>query len=204
MPDYFDELLERIRDIRASERRMYLRVKEIFALAADYEPSAPECVKLFQIMQNKLHFAAKGQTVAELIAARADHTKPNMGLTSWKGAAVRKADVTIAKSYLREEEISELNRIVVMWLDYAEDQPKRRKQVFLRDWEQKLNDFLAFNDRRVLPDAGRISKEDADARADAEYEEFASRRRAYLEAKAENSALKILEEQAQRRPGKKP
>jgi hypothetical protein len=121
VPDYFDELLERIRDIRASERRMYLRVKEIFALAADYQPSAPDCVKFFQIMQNKLHFAAAGQTAAELIAARADHTKPNMGLTTWKGAAVRKADVTVAKNYLSEEEISELNRIVVMWLDYAED-----------------------------------------------------------------------------------
>jgi hypothetical protein len=122
-------------------------------------------VRFFQIMQNKLHFTATGQTAAELIAARADHTKPNMGLTSWKGAAVRKADVTVAKNYLREEEISELNRIVVMWLDYAEDQAKRRKQVFLRNWESKLNDFLAFNDRRVLPNAGRTSKEDADARA---------------------------------------
>jgi hypothetical protein len=129
--DYFDELLERIRDIRASERRMYLRVKEIFALAADYQPSAPQYVKFFQIMQNKLHFATTGQTAAELIAARADHSKPNMGLTSWKGPAVRKADVTIAKNYLCEEEISDLNRIVVMWLDYAEDQAKRRKQVFL-------------------------------------------------------------------------
>jgi hypothetical protein len=198
IPDYFDELLERIRDIRASERRMYLRVKEIFALAADYEPSVPECVKFFQIMQNKLHFAATGQTAAELISARADHTKPNMGLTSWKGAAVRKADVTIAKNYLREEEISELNRIVVMWLDYAEDQAKRRKQVFLRDWEGKLNDFLAFNDRRVLPNAGKISKEDADTRAGAEYEEFATRRRVYLEAEAESSAFRSLEEEAEK------
>jgi hypothetical protein len=196
VPDYFDELLERIRDIRASERRMYLRVKEIFALAADYQPSAPECVKFFQIMQNKLHFAATGHTAAELIAARADHAKPNMGLTSWKGNAVRKADVTIAKNYLREAEISELNRIVVMWLDYAEDQAKRRKQVFLRDWESKLNDFLAFNERRILPNAGRISKEDADARAGAEYEEFAARRRAYLEAEAESSAFRTLEDQA--------
>jgi hypothetical protein len=150
IPDYFDELLERIRDIRASERRMYLRVKEIFALAADYQPSAPECGKFFQLMQNKLHFAATGKTAAELIAARSDHTRPNMGLTTWKGTVVRKADVTIAKNYLRQEEISELNRVVVMWLDYAEDQARRRKQVFLRDWETKLNEFLAFNERRVL------------------------------------------------------
>ena len=200
VPDYFDELLERIRDIRASERRMYLRVKEIFALAADYQSSAPECVKFFQIMQNKLHFAATGMTAAELIAARADHSKPNMGLTTWKGAAVRKADVTIAKNYLGEEEISELNRIVVMWLDYAEDQAKRRKQVFLRDWETRLNEFLAFNERQVLPNAGRVSKEDADARADAEYEEFAARRRAFLEAEAEGSAIRSLEDKARQLP----
>jgi hypothetical protein len=200
VPDYFNELLERIRDIRASERRMYLRVKEIFALAADYEPSTPECIKFFQIMQNKLHFAATGRTAAELIAARADHTKPNMGLTTWKGVSVRKADVTIAKNYLREEEISELNRIVVMWLDYAEDQAKRRKQIFLRDWETRLDNFLAFNERQVLPNAGKISKEDADTRAKAEYEEFAARRRAFLEAEAERDSLQILEDKAQRLP----
>jgi hypothetical protein len=200
VPDYFDELLERIRDIRASERRMYLRVKEIFALAADYQPSAPECVKFFKIMQNKLHFASTGKTAAELIASRADHARPNMGLTSWKGAAVRKADVTIAKNYLSEEEISELNRIVVMWLDYAEDQAKRRKQVFLRDWETKLNEFLAFNERRILPDAGTVSKEEADARAGAEYEEFAARRRAYLEAEGELSAVQAFEDQAKQLP----
>jgi hypothetical protein len=156
---------------------MYLRVKEIFALAADYQPSAPDCVKFFQIMQNKLHVAATGQTAAELIAARVDHTKPNMGLTTWKGSSVRKADITVAKNYLDEEEISELNRIVVMWLDYAEDQAKRRKQVFLRDWEARLNAFLEFNDRRLLHNAGKVSKESADSRADAEYEKFAARRR---------------------------
>lgn len=196
VPDYFDELLERIRDIRASERRMYLRVKEIFALAADYQSSAPECVKFFKTMQNKLHFASTGKTAAELIEGRADHTRPNMGLTSWKGDAVRKADVTIAKNYLSEEEISELNRIVVMWLDFAEDQAKRRKQIFLRDWETKLNEFLAFNERRILPDAGTVSKEDADAKAGAEYEEFAARRRAFFEAEGEPSALRSFEDQA--------
>jgi hypothetical protein len=184
VPDYFDELL----------------VKEIFSLAADYQPSAPDCVKFFQIMQNKLHFASTGKTAAELIAARADHSKPNMGLTTWKGAAVRKADVKVAKNFLSEAEISELNRIVVMWLDYAEDQAKRRKQVFLRDWETKLNDFLAFNERRILPNAGTVSKEDADARADAEYEEFAARRRAFLEAEAESSDIQSLEDRAKQLP----
>jgi hypothetical protein len=204
IPDHFDELLERIRDIRASERRMYLRVKELFALAADYKPSAPESAKFFQIMQNKLHFAATGKTAAELIATRANHEKPNMGLTSWKGPVVRKADVTVAKNYLGKEEINELNRIVVMWLDYAEDQAKRRKQVFLRDWEKKLNDFLAFNERRVLPNAGKISKDKADARAEAEYEQFADVRRAYLEAEAEREVITSLEEAARQLPSTEP
>jgi hypothetical protein len=202
VPDYFDELLERIRDIRASERRMYLRVKELFALAADYQPSASESVKFFQVMQNKLHFAATGKTAAELISTRANYEKPNMGLTTWKGTAVRKADVTVAKNYLGKEEIDELNRIVVMWLDYAEDQAKRRKQIFLRDWETKLNEFLRFNERRVLPNAGRISKEQADAQAESEYEQFEARRRAFVEAEAEREAIKSWEEAAKQLPAK--
>ena len=203
VPDYFDELLERIRDIRASERRMYLRVKEIFALAADYEPKAPECGRFFQTIQNKLHFAVTGKTAAELIDGRADHMKPNMGLTTWKGVAVRKADVTVAKNYLAENEIAELNRVVVMWLDYAEDQARRRKQVFLKDWEMKLNDFLIFNERRVLPKAGTVSKESADSKAEAEYEQFAARRRAFLEKEGEMDLIKTLEETAKSTPGKK-
>jgi hypothetical protein len=200
IPDYFDELLERIRDIRASERRMYLRVKEIFALAADYQPSSADSIKFFQTIQNKLHFAATGKTAAELIASRADSTKPNMGLTSWKGGVVRKADVTVAKNYLTDQEIDELNRIVVMWLDYAEDQAKRRKQVFLGDWETKLNDFLRFNERRVLPNAGRISKEQAAQQAEAEYQQFEAKRRAYLEAEAERGIIEELEETAKQLP----
>lgn len=124
VPDYFDELLERIRDIRASERRMYLRVREILALAADYSPSAPETQRFFQTVQNKLHFAATGMTAPELIARRVDGGAPNMGLTAWKGDIVR---AKVAKNYLRDEEISELNRIVVMFLDYAEDQAGRRR-----------------------------------------------------------------------------
>src|ERR1035438_8244347 len=110
VPDYFDDLLERIRDIRASEKRMYLRVREIFALAADYDPSRIPTTEFFQIIQNKLHFAATGKTAAELIAGRADHARPNMGLTTWKGKAVRNADVTVAKNYLGQDEIGELNR----------------------------------------------------------------------------------------------
>ncbi|HVR37711.1 MAG TPA: virulence RhuM family protein, partial [Thermoanaerobaculia bacterium] len=185
VPDYFDELLERIRDIRASERRMYLRVREIFALAGDYDPSRKETNIFFQTIQNRLHFAATGKTAPELIAERADHAKANMGLTTWKSNVVRKADVTVAKNYLTHEEIAELNRIVTMWLDFAEDQARRRKQVFLKDWEAKLDDFLRFNERAVLHDKGSVSKADADAHAAREYEEFATRRREMLEAEGE-------------------
>ncbi len=158
--DYFDELLERIRDIRSSERRMYLRVREILALAADYEATDQETQVVFQTIQNTLHFAATGKTAAELIAERADSSQPNMGLTAWHGGVVRKGDVTVAKNYLREDEIEELNRLVVMFLDFAEDQARRRKQIFLRNWVTRLHDFLNLNERRILPDAGKVSRED--------------------------------------------
>ncbi len=203
VPDYFDELLERIRDIRASERRMYLRVREIFALAGDYDPSRKDTVEFFKVIQNKLHFAATGQTAAELIARRVDHALPNMGLTTWSGDLVRKHDVTVAKNYLKDGEIGELNRIVTMWLDFAEDQARRRKQVFLKDWEIKLDEFLRFNERGVLANAGSISKVEADTRAEAEYEQFAARRRALREAEGERESFKLLEDTAKARPPRK-
>lgn len=203
VPDYFDELLERIRDIRASERRMYLRVREIFMLAADYEPSASETTQFFRIIQNKLHFAATGQTAAEIIHSRADASQPNMGLTVWKGEIVRKGDVTVAKNYLQEQEINALNRIVVMWLDYAEDQALRRKQVFLADWQQKLDEFLRFNERDILSDAGTVSKQQADDKAKQEYEAFQQQRRERLEASGAADTIKTLE-RLTRKPPKKP
>jgi hypothetical protein len=193
VPDYFDEILARIQDIRTSERRMYLRVREIFSLAADYEPSQKDSVKFFQIIQNKLHFAATGHTAAELIAERADASQPNMGLTVWKGEIVRKTDVTVAKNYLLEDEIDELNRIVVMWLDFAFDQAKRRKQIFLQDWRTKLDEFLAFNDRRVLTDAGKKTKKSADQAAKTQYDKFAERRRLKLEEQGAAESIKALE-----------
>ncbi|MBI5589380.1 MAG: virulence RhuM family protein [Deltaproteobacteria bacterium] len=196
VPDYFDEMLERIRDIRASERRMYLRVKEIFAMAGDYDPSWPETTKFFSIIQNKLHYAATGMTAPELIHNRADHTRLNMGLTSWKSGEVRKTDVTIAKNYLAEHEIDELNRIVVMWLDYAEDQARRRKQVFMKDWEQKLDEFLKFNDRKVLPNAGSVSKKNAEVHARDEYDRFVQRRREYKESLGAGESIRALEDAA--------
>jgi hypothetical protein len=203
VPDYFDELLERIRDIRASERRMYLRVRDILALAADYEPSGADTHRIFQVIQNKLHFAVTGKTAPELIAGRADAALPNMGLTTWSGAVVRRHDVTVAKNYLREGEITELNRIVVMFLDYAEDQAQRRKQVFLRDWQQKLDEFLRFNERGVLPDAGRVTREAADRKAAAEYEQFAARRRLQAEEQGAVDALRALEDAAKALPKRK-
>ena len=202
VPDYFDEMLARIRDIRASERRMYLRVREIFAMAADYEPTWSETTRFFSIIQNKLHFAATGMTAAELIKSRADHLLPNMGLTSWHGGEVRKTDITTAKNYLRAEEIDELNRIVVMWLDFAEDQARRRKRIFMQDWQQKLDDFLRFNERRVLPGAGTVSRKGAEDHARAEYEQFETRRREYREALGAADYVKQLEDAARRLPAK--
>lgn len=204
-PDYFDEMLARIRDIRASERRMYLRVREIFAMAGDYNPTWSETTRFFSTIQNKLHFATTGMTAAELIQSRADHLQPNMGLTNWKGGEVRKADALTAKNYLHENEIEGLNRIVVMWLDYAEDQAQRRKQIFMRDWEDKLDEFLRFNDRAVLPDAGKVSKQTAEDHAKAEFDAFEERRRAAKEDAGEADMLKSLEDAArQLRPRDRP
>lgn len=155
---------------------MYLKVRDIFALATDYETHNPDTQQSFQIIQNKLHWAATGKTAAELIADRADHNKPNMGLTSWKGSKVRKTDVTVAKNYLRVDEIQELNRIVTMYLDYAEDQARRRKLIYMREWREKLDAFLQFNERDILTDAGRVAKEVADRLALAQYDKFETRR----------------------------
>lgn len=193
VPDYFDEMLERIRDIRASERRMYLRVREIFALAADYQPSLKETTQFFQTIQNKLHFACTGYTAAELIHLRANASQPHMGLTSFKGEEVRRSDVTVAKNYLVQDEVSELNRVVTMWLDFAEDQARRRQQVFLRDWQSKLDQFLQFNDRDVLQGAGSISKKTADEKAQAEYGEFAEQQRRLKESEGENNIASLLQ-----------
>jgi len=200
VPDYFDELLERIRDIRASEKRMYLRIRDIFALAADYRPDAAQTQQFFQIIQNKLHWAATGKTAAELIAERADHTRPNMGLAAWKSDKVRKTDVTIAKNYLHENEIVELNRIVTMYLDYAEDQARRRRVLYMRDWREKLDAFLQFNQRDILTHAGRVEKAVADKLAEQEYDKFQTRRLA-LEAATDTKAF---DDAVKKLPAKKP
>lgn len=174
--DYFDELLERIREIRASEKRFYQKIRDLYALAVDYDSAAAETREFFRIVQNKLHWAITGRTAAEIIAERADATKPNMGLTTWKGAKVRRADVTVAKNYLNADEIRSLNRIVTMYLDYAEEQAERRRPLYMRDWRAKLDAFLAFNEREILKDGGRISAEVAQKLALDEYDRFERRR----------------------------
>ena len=196
LPDYFDELLERIRDIRASEQRLYLRVKDILALAADYQPSDLQTQTMFKTVQNKLHFAVTGLTAPEIIAQRVNPEQPNMGLTSWSGARVIKKDVKVAKNYLKENEIKELNRIVGMFLDYAEDQARRRKQVFLKDWPERLDAFLSFNDRDVLPGLGSVSRDAAEQRALAAYEHFNERRRLAAEEQGAGDAMAALEDAA--------
>ncbi|MEF2291157.1 virulence RhuM family protein [Virgibacillus dokdonensis] len=170
--DYFDELLERIRDIRASEKRFYQKITDIYATSIDYDPKAEVTQEFFATVQNKLHFAIHGQTAAELIVDRAKAEKENMGLTAWKGDKVRKTDVTVAKNYLTEKELKSLNRIVTMYLDYAEDQAERQQPMHMNDWIDKLNAFLQFNEREILENAGRISKAVADKLAIQEYETF--------------------------------
>ena len=167
----------------------------------DYEATEPETQVFFQTIQNKLHFAATGKTAAELIAERADATQPNMGLTAWQSGVVRKGDVTVAKNYLREEEIEALNRLVVMFLDFAEDQAKRRKQIYLQNWQTRLDDFLKLNERSILPNAGKVSREEAHTLAEQEYERFAERRRAHLESEAEADPLHLLESEVKKLPG---
>lgn len=179
--DYFDELLERIRDIRASEKRVYQKVKEIFALSVDYDSQSQIAQNFFKSVQNKLEYAATGHTAPEIIAARADASKDNMGLISFKGAKVRRGDVTVAKNYMTHEEISTLNLIVNMYLDYAELQAKGHHPMHMADWENKLGDFLRFNGREVLESFGTVKREVAEKLALEQYEQYDAHRRA-LEA----------------------
>lgn len=175
--DYFDELLERIRDIRASEKRVYQKVKEIFALSVDYDSKSQIAQNFFKSVQNKLEYAATGHTAPELIAERADASKDNMGLTSFRGAKVRRGDVTVAKNYMTHEEINNLNLIVNMYLDYAELQAKGHNPMHMADWESKLEDFLRFNGREVLENFGTVKREVAEKLALEQYEQYNAHRR---------------------------
>lgn len=170
--DYFDELLERIRDIRTLEKRFYQKITDIYATSVDYNPKTEIAKEFFSTVQNKLHFAIHGQTAAELIADRAKAEKENMGLTSWKGDNVRKRDITVVKNYLSEEELKSLNRIVTMYLDYAEDQAERNQPMYMKDWIGKLKAFLQFNEREILENSGKISAKVAEQVAAQQYEKF--------------------------------
>jgi hypothetical protein len=170
--DYFEELLRRIQDIRTSKRRFYQKITDIYATSIDYDPTQPASIEFFQTVQNKMHWAITGQTAAEIIHARADSKKPHMGLTNWRGAKVRKEDVTIAKNYLSEPELAALNNLVEQYLVFAEGQAMRRVPMHMKDWIAKLHAFLTINDRNILTHAGKISHQLAKERAEAEYEKF--------------------------------
>ncbi len=174
--DYFEELLERIREIRVSERRFYQKITDIYAQCSiDYDPKADITLLFYKTVQNKLHWAITGHTAAEIISGRADASKPNMGLTTWKNAPagkILKSDVNVAKNYLQLNEIDELNRIVGMYLDYAENQAKRQIPMTMEEWIGKLDGFLQFNEYQVLQDAGKISHEIAQHLAEKEFEKF--------------------------------
>lgn len=175
--DYFDELLERIRDIRASEARFYQKIRDILALSEDYDPKSGAAQEFYATIQNKMLFAVAGGTAAELIKSRANPAAPNMGLTTWKGAVVRKGDVTTAKNYLGEAEIRELNLIVTMFLDTAELRASRRQTMRLAEWEGVLDTFITSNELPLLRNAGSISAKKAEQIAHASYAEFEGKRR---------------------------
>ncbi len=170
--NYFDELLARIRDIRASEKVFWRKVLDIYATSIDYDPNTDMSRRFFSIVQNKMHWAAHGHTAAEIIAGRADAKKPNMGLTSWTGVRPTQEDIEVAKNYLSAEELDTLNRIVTMYLDFAELQALSRKPMYMKDWIAKLDEFLKVSERDILTHAGKISHEAALEKARTEYEKF--------------------------------
>jgi hypothetical protein len=194
--DYFDELLERIREIRASERRFYQKITDIYAQCSiDYDAKADVTLTFYKTVQNKLHWAITGQTAAEIIYKRADAGQPNMGLTTWKNAPkgkILKSDVSVAKNYLQAEEIDELNRIVGMYLDYAENQAKRNIPMSMTDWVQKLDAFLQFNEYNVLKNAGTISHEIAKKLAEEQFEKFRIDQDRLYESDFDNLSKKLL------------
>jgi hypothetical protein len=170
--DYFEELLRRIQDIRTSERRFYQKITDIYATSIDYDPTAEASLTFFKTVQNKMHWAITGQTAAEIIHNRADSAKPNMGLTNWRGAKLRKEDVAIAKNYLSEPELAALNNLVEQYLIFAEGQAMRRIPMRMADWIAKLDGFLTLNDRGILTHAGKISHELALSHAEMQYDTF--------------------------------
>ena len=192
--DYFDEWLERIRDIRASEKRFYQKIKDIYATAIDYDKTSEQAQVFFKKVQNKMLWATTGRTAAELIENRSNPDVPNMGLTSWRGSIVRKQDVAIAKNYLNADEIKDLNEIVTMYLDYAERQARQRKTVTMELWADKLDAFLEFNEQKLLTHAGKVKADVARRIAEGRYEEFENKRKKAEARAADEEDLKQLEE----------
>jgi len=200
--DYFEELLRRIQDIRTSERRFYQKITDIYATSIDYDPTSETSVTFFKTVQNKMHWAITGQTAAEIIHSRADSAKPNMGLTNWRGAKVRRDDVGIAKNYLSEEELAALNNLVEQYLVFAEGQAMRRIPMYMKDWVAKLDGFLTLNDRGILTHAGKISHELALEHAEGQYDAF-HRERLAEEARLPNDFDKAVEPLTVRRVARK-
>jgi len=170
--NYFDELLARIRDIRSSEKVFWRKILDIYATSIDYTPDVEASKQFFKVVQNKMHWAAHGKTAAEVIASRVDAAKPNIGLTSWSGSKPARTDVEVAKNYLNQEELDVLNRLVSMYLDFAELQAINRRAMYMKDWVAKLDDFLRLSEREILNHAGKISHQQAIDKAHAEYDKY--------------------------------
>jgi len=195
--DYFEEQLARIRNIRSSERRFYQKITDIYAqCSSDYDPNEEITKQFFATVQNKLHFAISGQTAAEIIRSRVDSKKPNIGLTNWTNSpkgAIRKNDVTIAKNYLNEKELDGLNRIVTMYLDYAEMQAQKGVAMTMKDWVNKLDSFLQFNEKDILQNSGKISHEVAITLAESEFDKYQVNQDRILESDFDREVKKLLD-----------
>jgi len=191
-PDYFDELLERIREIRASEKRFYQKVRDLLALSSDYDKTDKATQMFFAETQNKLLYAVTGQTAAEIIVGRADASKPNMALTSWQGSIVRKGDIYTAKNYLHQDEIDTLNRLTTIFLDSAELRVRERKDLTLRYWRETVDSLLNFQGKVVLQGAGSISNKQMEAQVDSVYETFNARRKALAAAEADEADRELF------------
>lgn len=193
--DYFDELLERIKDIRASEKRFYQKVRDLIKeTSIDYDKDGQLTRDFFSGLQNKLLYAQTGKTAAELIIERADGNKPNMGLTTFEGSVVRKKDIEVAKNYLKEDEVKNLNRLVNMFLDFAEDRASRREEITLEEWVEQTEKFLNFNEREVLKNAGSKSRKQMLSHTQSEYEAFEIHRNELIDKEAEKDYIKELED----------
>lgn len=194
-PDYFDELLERIREIRASEKRFYQKVRDLLALSSDYDPTDKATQMFFAETQNKLLFAVTHKTAAELVLSRANSEAPNMGLTSWKGNKVRKQDIIVAKNYLSQDELDTLNRLTIIFFETAELQAKDRKEIHLNFWRENVDRILQFNDKNILLNAGSISNAQMEEKVKQMYTQFDQKRKKFEAEEADLEDLKALEEQ---------